>query len=323
MMDMASIFGPDVSWLPESCYLAMQILLLAFLIYWVLRFVRLNGVYFGYFLTYVFASGIYVLAGFLHLPFVVVVMRQVLVYFLPLLGALFFQNDLRRLMVYLARGYITLSRRNTTRQLEQNRRDLVNELVKTVCALTHHESWRRFLLNEYGYTAYRDLPERSTGALIALQASMDIRRELEYSSIGQSGMGAMLSCRVEWLLLRTIFYPGSPLHDGGVIIDRSGTIIGAGCRFPAAEADHEQIAHTRHNAGLGLSIKVPDAYVIVVSEETGRVSVCANGQIVRTDSPQHLRQALCRFYGVAGDDEPQADDGAVRKLMRVVFDGNV
>lgn len=301
----------------------VQVLLLAVLIYWFFRFVRLNGLLFGYVLLYLACGALWWLTACLNLPFVQMCTRQAVVYVMPLVGVLLFQNDLRRLMIYMARGYIAFSKRNSSYQLERNRREFIDEIVKAVCALTHHESWRRYLLSEYKYSAYRDLPEKSTGALIALQSSVEIQRDLDTSSVGAAGLGVPLSCRVEWTLLRTIFYPGTPLHDGGVIIDRGGTIICAGCRFPAADNDPAQIAHTRHNAGIGLSAKVPDAWVIVVSEETGRVSICSQGRIIRQEGPRQMREALCQFYGVGVENEQEQSRsmGFLRRIMRTIYDG--
>lgn len=100
-------------------------------------------------------------------------------------------------------------------------------------------------------------------------------------------------------LLVTIFWPNSPLHDGGVVI-RNDRIAAAACIFPLAERRELASAMgTRHRAALGLT-EESDAIVVVVSEETGRVSVAAHGEL-RTVAPSELRETLLSLLGPDGD----------------------
>ncbi len=279
----------------------MQVLLLTIFFYILFRFIRVNVLNFGYSVFYAICLVLYGLCKYFQLGFLIEMMYVVVAFAMPLLGIFLFQNDLRHLMIRLARGYVAYSRNEHAKERNEKRQELVDELVKTVCALTTHDNWRSYLFTKYGLP-YRDLPDRNTGALIALQMTTEIQRELDASAVGVAGIGEELSCKSNWMLLRTIFYTGTPLHDGGVIINRNGMIIRAGCRFPAFEADDAKIAHTRHNAGLGLSAQVPDAWVLVVSEESGRVSICESGEIKRQSSPRELYQNLCKFYGLPSED---------------------
>ena len=91
--------------------------------------------------------------------------------------------------------------------------------------------------------------------------------------------------------IETIFYPGSPLHDMGVII-ADGRIAAAGCQFPLAESgDVDASLGSRHRAALGLA-QDSDAVVLVISEETGRVSVACEGQLYIGLEEEGLREML-------------------------------
>jgi diadenylate cyclase len=88
-------------------------------------------------------------------------------------------------------------------------------------------------------------------------------------------------------LLQNIFYPGAPLHDGGVIVE--GTkVVATSCLFPLSDnADLERSLGMRHRAAVGLS-ENSDALVVVVSEETGLISLAINGQLTRNLTPNDL-----------------------------------
>lgn len=134
------------------------------------------------------------------------------------------------------------------------------------------------------------LSRRRCGALIAVE------REVGLGSIAESG--TPLDAELTPELLQTIFFPDSPLHDLGVIIS-NGRISHAAVQFPLAEAgDLERELGSRHRAAVGLS-QDSDAVVIVVSEETGDISVAEKGQLFRKLSPEALRDLLAELLGVA------------------------
>ena len=100
--------------------------------------------------------------------------------------------------------------------------------------------------------------------------------------------GICLNSEVSYELLMNIFIPNTPLHDGAVIV-RGASILAASCFLPLT--DNNKISMelgTRHRAALGISEK-SDCVVIVVSEETGFVSLCERGIITRAVSYTHLR----------------------------------
>lgn len=127
------------------------------------------------------------------------------------------------------------------------------------------------------------LAERRWGALIVLERQTPLG---EYADTGIRIDGAL---SVEFLL--NLFYPHSPLHDGAVIV-RGDRVLAAGCVLPLAETiDTGHQFGTRHRAGIGITEKT-DALSIIVSEETGQVSISNNGRLVRNLDDQKLRRVL-------------------------------
>ncbi|MFB3891527.1 MAG: diadenylate cyclase CdaA [Phycisphaerae bacterium] len=127
------------------------------------------------------------------------------------------------------------------------------------------------------------LSRNKIGAIIAVE------RTAPLASLAESG--TQMDCRVSASVLNTIFYPGSVLHDMGVII-RNGRIAAAGCQFPLAESeDADASLGSRHRAALGLAQEC-DALVLVVSEESGRVSLAYDGHLEKGLEPQGLREML-------------------------------
>ena len=132
------------------------------------------------------------------------------------------------------------------------------------------------------------LSERKIGALVAIQ------REINTRVVQETGtrMDALLTPE----LLASIFYPNTPLHDGGVIIEGNRILV-AGCLFPLSERQElNKELGTRHRAAIGLTEET-DAVVIVVSEETGNISLAYKGSIGRDYNADRLRRALTRILG--------------------------
>jgi diadenylate cyclase len=134
---------------------------------------------------------------------------------------------------------------------------------------------------------------RKIGALIAIE------RETGLGGIAESG--TRLNAELSAELLNTIFWPNSPLHDLGVIIS-GGRIMYAGVQFPLAESgDLEKELGSRHRAAVGMS-QESDAVVLVVSEETGDVSIAERGQLIRKLTPEGLRGLLGELLGRSAAD---------------------
>ena len=122
-----------------------------------------------------------------------------------------------------------------------------------------------------------------TGALIVLE------RETKLGEIIKTGI--LLNADISGGLLKNVFYNKAPLHDGAVII-RDSKVAAAACVLPlSSNTDLSPELGTRHRAGIGMS-EVSDAVVIIVSEETGAVSVATGGQLKRHLSPETLKAVL-------------------------------
>jgi diadenylate cyclase len=137
-------------------------------------------------------------------------------------------------------------------------------------------------------SAVRELSAKHTGALIVLEGKTILEDVIETGVLMQVEV-------VSHELLQTIFSPKTPLHDGAVVF-RGDRLMAAGCILPVETDDvgNSQLG-TRHRAALGLSNKVADALVIVVSEETGWISVANNGRLYLNLSLEDLEQWLTRF----------------------------
>lgn len=136
--------------------------------------------------------------------------------------------------------------------------------------------------------AAENMAATRTGALIVLEGN-DPLDDISQSGIASEG-------RVSSELLQSIFHPGTPLHDGAVII-RTDRVLAAGCVLPLTQQllPAEKRLGTRHKAAVGLS-EVSDAQVVIVSEETGQIGVAQNGRLDRPLSSAELRDRLLDFY---------------------------
>lgn len=130
--------------------------------------------------------------------------------------------------------------------------------------------------------------KRKIGMLIAIEREVGLG--------GLSENATRVNADLSAPLLNTIFYPNSPLHDLGVIVSR-GRIMYAGVQFPLAESgDLERELGSRHRAAVGMS-QESDAVVLVVSEETGDMSIAERGSLYRKLTPEALRELLGEMLG--------------------------
>jgi diadenylate cyclase len=169
-----------------------------------------------------------------------------------------FQPELRRVLEQLGRGKLF----SRTYSLE---RDAVSEQVDGVIKAVQH------------------MASRKIGALIVFERSTGVSELIE--------SGVQMESRITSELLINIFTPNAPLHDGAVII-RGNQIMAAGCYLPLSENPFiSKELGTRHRAAIGVS-EVSDAISVVVSEETGQVSLSLNGMIVRDINEESLISKL-------------------------------
>lgn len=143
------------------------------------------------------------------------------------------------------------------------------------------------LIDTLGETC-RKLSERHWGALIVIEQETGLQ---DYTTTG-----TLIDAVASTELLLSIFLPGTPLHDGAVVI-REGRVLAAGCVLPLSEGrSGDPSLGTRHRAGLGISEQT-DAVVLIVSEETGIISIAHNGRMVRNLDDVRLRKVLRSLIG--------------------------
>jgi diadenylate cyclase len=134
------------------------------------------------------------------------------------------------------------------------------------------------------------LSRRKIGAVIAIE------RDVGLGGIAENG--TRLNAELTAELLNTIFWPNSPLHDLGVVVS-NGRVAYAGVQFPLAESGElEKELGARHRAAVGMSQET-DSVVLVVSEETGDISIAERGQLLRKLTPETLRGLLSELLGRA------------------------
>ena len=187
-----------------------------------------------------------------------------------------FQPELRRLLVLVGR----------------------NRMVRMFLKLNVDESIEGII------EATVELSKKKHGALIVIVRATGIRAHTE--------TGRRMEALVSAPLLVSIFNPKSPLHDGAVVI-KDRLIEAARCTLPLSNLTswEEQLLGTRHRAGLGISEQA-DVVVVIVSEETGTISIAENGTLTRRLTPVQLRKELKERLSVEAD----KSFGSLWKLVR-------
>ena len=135
--------------------------------------------------------------------------------------------------------------------------------------------------------ACREMSAHKTGALIVIGRQSDLRLITEG--------GIAIDAKISTPLLENIFFKNAPLHDGAVVIE-GDRIVAAKCILPVTQSDVPKSYGTRHRAAIGMS-EISDAIIIVVSEETGGISIAQNGEIRRNIDPDQLANLLQRHFG--------------------------
>lgn len=151
--------------------------------------------------------------------------------------------------------------------------------------------------------ACTDMSDKQIGALIVFE------KETLLGEIAKTGTN--LDAKVTTELIGNIFFPKAPMHDGAVII-KDGRVISAGCILPlTGKNDVSSELGTRHRAAIGMS-ETSDAIVVVVSEETGAISVAKKGYLNRDISVGDLREILNKNL----TDENNGDSSRLKRILR-------
>jgi len=169
--------------------------------------------------------------------------------------------------------------------------------------ITTHEAEQEQVIEAITTAAVR-LSERRHGALIVIERQVGLK--------DRADTGVILDSLVSVELLVQIFYPNTPLHDGAVIL-KGARIQAAACIMPLTSGENitDRQMGLRHRAALGIS-EVSDAVAVVVSEETGSISVAHNGRMIKRLDAARLRHILSAFY------RPRGGGGVMRSLKRAL-----
>src|SRR5207302_6716865 len=225
------------------------------------------GIYYGY-LYFRGTRGAKVLTGlaivFLTLTLISQLLNLVVIgwiirsfsVFLAVALVVIFQPELRRGLAELG-GHPIFS-------LTSEKRETVHDIVEAVTQLAN----------------------KQFGALIAIERDTSIRVYEE--------TGVVLDAEFSVEMMLTIFQPKAPLHDGGVVV-RNGRIAAAACIFPVSQRETlDRSLGLRHRAGLGIT-EESDAVAVVISEETGGISICHRRRIERNFTPETFRQRIAEI----------------------------
>ncbi len=148
--------------------------------------------------------------------------------------------------------------------------------------------------------ACREMSAHKTGALIVIGRQSDLRLITEG--------GIAIDAKISTPLLENIFFKNAPLHDGAVVIE-GDRIVAAKCILPVTQSDVPKSYGTRHRAAIGMS-EISDAIILVVSEETGGISIAHGGTIHRDIAPDQLANLLQRHFGATRQQDRHATMGS-------------
>ncbi len=193
-----------------------------------------------------------------------------------------FQPELRRALDFIGRGKILGRQISVSKERSM---EMVGEIVKAI---------------DY-------FSQRKEGALILIE------RNTALSDIAETG--TIIDSRLSEQLIENIFYKGSPLHDGAAII-RADRVYAAGCVLPLTENTNlSKDLGTRHRAGIGIS-EVSDAIVLIVSEETGIISIAQDGKLSRFLDLRTVEKILLGHYLKDSENEEGSKDFFARMLRK-------
>ena len=255
----------------------IDILVMAFIIYKAIEFLRdtrAGQLVKGIIMLVV----IYFVADWLELPTIEWLLKTI-VNSVIIVAAVIFQPELRRILEKVGRTGLKTS------QLLDGKQD---EMVATIDNVTR---------------AAGIMQDQKIGALVVFEGKTQLGDIIN--------TGTVLDAKSSVSMINNIFFPKSPLHDGAVII-RDGRVYAAGCILPLTQRDDisSQLG-TRHRAAIGMT-ENSDAVVLVVSEETGIISIVSNGQITRNYNSISANHELCKLLLT---DEQKESESLISKVV--------
>lgn len=255
---------------------AVDIIIIAIVIYYILSLIEGTRA-----VQMLFGLAAILLLYFLSQSWELYTLNWVLGHFLGsiiLIVVILFQNDIRRALATLGKNPLVL-RFSHGKYSEES---IINEIVKAASLMANRE----------------------IGALIAVERKNSLNDFVE--------IGMRLDAWVSRELIISIFNPTSPLHDGGMIIGNN-KILSVGSFFPlVTDPDLERDLGTRHRAAIGLS-RETDAVVVVVSEESGTISLASQGNLVRNLDATSLNNLLLDLLEIKKEQNDK--EGILKRIL--------
>jgi diadenylate cyclase len=256
LADLLDLLGPMLS--RVSFWSVVDVVVVAIIIYGFLGLFRGTSAFSVLYGLAFLLTAIAIVSSLPHLAVLNWLLRNILPY-LAMALLLMFQPELRRAMERIGRIRGLLSRPLATADADNVHR-AISEIAR----------------------ACRRLSERRYGALIVFERETGLQEYIE--------TGIPINGHISAELLLTIFFPNSPLHDLAVIV-HGDQIIAAGCVLPLTDSQLDSQLGTRHRAAIGITEQT-DSITVVVSEETGTISIANNGRLVRNLDEARLRKIL-------------------------------
>ncbi len=200
--------------------------------------------------------------------------------------ALILQAEFRRLLEQLGRGEVMTLFRSPRESMPKSD-SVTDEIVDAV----------------------KELSQNRTGALMILETDRPIDEQRDFSV-----PGVRLNAEISKELLQTIFQTSTLLHDGAIFV-RGSRIVSAGVILPLSERTASRQLGTRHRAAMGITERIENCLCIVVSEETGSISLAERGILNRPLTSSKLRELLHERFSKSADREPVAP---LRNLSRQI-----
>ena len=261
----------------------IDIAFVAIVIYMVIRIIRdtramqlIKG--------FLFLAALYLVVNFLGMGASSYILKGIFSNIL-IIVVILFGPEIRNILEEMGKG---AARSNLMAILDSGVAVEVNEMKKTIDATCK---------------ACADMSDSKTGALIVFE------KETMLGDIISTGTIIQATATKE--LIENIFFPKSPLHDGAMIV-RAGKVYAAGCILPLTNKNISSSFGTRHRAAIGVS-QQSDALVVVVSEETGNISIASSGNLQTNVSTGELRDILTSNFVI---DPSSLNDSAIKKFVR-------
>lgn len=280
--DLSTLFSRVISVFSTYDFLSdtLDILLLTVIVYALLKVIRDSR-------ALTLAKGL----GFFLLAYIVVTLLDMkasiflfrkLVDNILILLAIIFAPELRKLLEKLgtSRGYLRItslfSKSGSQKAMQYN--EEMSRCINSVCK------------------AAQEMSDERIGALIIFERGMPLGEIID--------TGTIIDSRITSQIIQNVFFPKSPLHDGAAVI-RNNRLYSAGCILPLTSR-HDDVSKklgTRHRAAIGMS-EQSDAYILVVSEETGSISMAEGGRLHRNLSDGEIREMLLDVFLIDVDERP-------------------